>query len=151
MVKNLIRAVWIAPLAALLGLLGGVGVYTFNYAQGLSYLSSDPAACANCHIMNDQYDSWRNGPHHAVAVCVDCNLPHDLAGKYFAKGLNGYHHSKAFTLQDFHEPIRIKKRNADILQENCKSCHADMVDDMMTMAGGDVKCVRCHERVGHGD
>lgn len=150
MIKNLLKAAWIAPLSVLLGLFAGVGVFTFNYAQGLSYLSSDPAACANCHIMNDQYDSWRNGPHHAVAKCVDCHLPHDFIGKYLAKGLNGYHHSKAFTLQDFHEPIRIKTRNANILQHNCERCHAPMVRDMIATAG-DVKCVHCHQRVGHGD
>ena len=149
MVKNLLKAAWIAPLTVLLGLLAGVGVFTFNYAQGLSYLSSDPAACANCHIMNDEYDSWQNGPHHAAAKCVDCHLPHDFIGKYFAKGLNGYHHSKAFTLQNFHEPIRIKTRNANILQKNCERCHGQMVEDMMAISGG-VKCVHCHERAGHG-
>jgi cytochrome c nitrite reductase small subunit len=107
-------------LAALFGLLVGVGVYTFNYAEGFSYFSTDPKACANCHIMNDEYDSWRKGPHHAAAVCVDCHLPHDLIGKYIAKASNGYHHSKGFTFQDFHEPILIKPHNAQILQENCE-------------------------------
>ena len=44
----------------------------------------------------------------ATASCVDCHLPHDFVGKYLAKADNGYHHSKGFTLQDFHEPILIK-------------------------------------------
>ena len=29
------------------------------YAQGFSYLSDDPAACANCHIMREHYDGWQ--------------------------------------------------------------------------------------------
>jgi hypothetical protein len=44
------------PLALLLGcLLGvpaGVGAFTFVYAKGLSYLSTDPRAYVNCHAMN---------------------------------------------------------------------------------------------------
>ena len=38
----------------LLGIPGGVGAFTFVYAKGFSYLSSDPRACVNCHVMNQQ-------------------------------------------------------------------------------------------------
>lgn len=79
-------------LAALVGAALGVGGTTFRYAEGLSYLSTDPAACANCHIMQPQYDSWQKASHHTVATCVDCHLPHDFIGKYYAKAENGYHH-----------------------------------------------------------
>ena len=43
-------------LGVALGLAIGVGAYTFVYAQGYSYLTDNPAACANCHVMNDQYN-----------------------------------------------------------------------------------------------
>ena len=62
---------------------------------------------------------------------MDCHLPHDFAAKYVAKAENGYHHSKGFTLQDFHEPIMIKPRNAAILQGNCLACHGDMVHGLL--------------------
>src|SRR5262245_57070402 len=81
-------------LAGLVGLVAGAGLFTFNYGEGLSYFSTDPRACANCHIMNDQYASWQNGPHHASAKCIDCHLPHSFVPKYLAKAENGYHHSK---------------------------------------------------------
>ena len=55
-------------LAALVGLLAGVGGFTFLYAEGFSYMSSDPKACVNCHIMQPQFDSWQKGSHHAVAT-----------------------------------------------------------------------------------
>jgi cytochrome c nitrite reductase small subunit len=42
-----------ALLAILIGALAGIGGYTFYYAKGLSYLSNDPRACVNCHIMRD--------------------------------------------------------------------------------------------------
>jgi len=134
------------------GILLGVGVVTFGYAEGASYLSTDPAACANCHIMQPQYDSWQKASHHIAAKCVDCHLPADFVGKYIAKAENGWNHSKAFTLQDFHEPIAITGKNADILHNNCLRCHADLVhaqggaDD-----GATPRCVRCHASVGHGE
>src|SRR6187402_920515 len=117
-------------LGTLAGVLLGVGAYTFHFAEGLSYLSSDPAACANCHIMQSQFESWQKSSHHAVAKCIDCHLPHDFIGKYIAKAENGYHHSKGFTFQDFHEPIMIKAKKARILQHNCETCHADLVADL---------------------
>ncbi len=38
-------------LSALVGTLLDTGGYTFYYAEGASYLSDDPRACVNCHIM----------------------------------------------------------------------------------------------------
>ena len=140
-------------LSIAVGAVLGTGAFTFHYAEGLSYFSTDPVACKNCHIMNDQYDSWSKGLHHAVARCVDCHLPHNLVEKYVAKAENGYHHSKGFTLQDFHEPIMIKERNAHILQENCVHCHEDVVHDMLrgsSRAAETATCVHCHRNVGHG-
>lgn len=137
----------------LLGVAAGVGLYTFGYAEGFSYFSTDPKACVNCHIMGSEYDSWSKSSHHAVAKCVDCHLPHDLVGKYIAKGENGLNHSMAFTFQNFHEPIQITPKNARILQDNCLNCHQDMVHQLVAGVTTDrdaVKCVHCHADVGHG-
>ena len=144
-----------ASLAAAIavGVLLGSGAFTFRYAEGLSYFSTDPAACANCHIMQSQYDSWQKASHHTAATCVDCHLPYDFVGKYIAKSENGYHHSKGFTLMDFEEPIRIKAANAAILQQNCLDCHQDLTHGIVAGATTDadaVQCVHCHRDVGHG-
>lgn len=140
-------------LAVLLGVVAGVGAFTFDYGEGLSYFSTDPKACVNCHIMNDQYNSWTKASHHAAAKCVDCHLPHDFVPKYIAKADNGYRHSKGFTFEDFHEPIMIKPRNSAILQENCLRCHGDFVHEIVKGSTTDddaVQCVHCHRGVGHG-
>lgn len=139
--------------AAALGAVLGLGMYTFVYAEGFSYFSTDPKACANCHIMNDKYDSWVKSSHHSVATCVDCHLPHTVFRKYMAKAVNGYHHSKGFTFQDFHEPILIKPHNSRILQEACLECHGDFVHQIVAGSTTDknsVTCVHCHAYVGHG-
>jgi cytochrome c nitrite reductase small subunit len=141
------------PALVLAGVVLGLGAFTFRYAEGASYFSTDPRACANCHIMNDQFASWSRGPHHSNAGCVDCHLPHDFFAKYVAKAVNGYHHSKGFTLQDFHEPILIKPRNSQILQDNCLRCHGGFVHDILTGASRPedaVRCVHCHRGAGHG-
>lgn len=140
--------------AVLLGTAVGIGAFTFHYAEGSSYLSTEPRACANCHIMQSQYDSWQKASHHTVATCVDCHLPHDVVGKYVAKMENGWNHSKAFTLQDFPEPIRITEKNARILQASCLRCHHDLVHEQVAGATTDadaIHCVHCHRDVGHGE
>jgi len=139
-------------LALAVGVLLGLGAATFLYAEGASYLSTDPAACANCHIMQSQYDSWQKASHHTVATCVECHLPDALVGKYLAKAGNGWNHSKAFTLQDFHEPIVITAKNASILHENCLRCHRPLVHAPGAATDEAApRCVRCHASVGHGE
>lgn len=140
-------------LFALAGILIGSGSYTFFFAEGLSYLGNDPATCAHCHIMREQYEGWQKGPHHGVSTCNDCHVPNGLAGKYWTKAMNGYHHSRAFTFQDFHEPIQIKESNAEVLQANCLRCHDELTSCLVRYKEKDfsgLKCVRCHADAGHG-
>jgi cytochrome c nitrite reductase small subunit len=148
--------------AVLLGVFLGSGVHTFVSARGGAYLSNDPAACVNCHVMRAEYDGWLHGSHHAVAVCNDCHLPHDnLAHKLWVKASNGYHHSKAFTLMNFPDPIQIRPDNARVLEANCVRCHRALTADITAHGplgaptgpgpeAGLYGCVRCHPEVGHG-
>lgn len=145
---------WKALLVGIpVGAVVGIGGFTFVYARGASYLSNDPAACANCHVMQEQYDGWTRASHHAVAGCNDCHTPHDFAGKWFTKALNGFNHSWAFTTGNFAEPIRITPRNAEITEGTCRSCHVSVVASIDAHAepgtADALDCTRCHESVGH--
>lgn len=137
--------------AGLIGIAGGVGAFTFGYGKGWSYLSNDPAACANCHVMDGHFDSWQNSSHQHVAGCNDCHLPHDFVGKWVTKADNGFFHSLAFTLDNFHEPIRIKPRNRRVTQSACLSCHGEFVNMMLPVdpEGDMLRCIQCHSDVGH--
>ena len=140
-------------LCVLIGILLGAGAYTVHYAQGASYLSTDPKACVNCHIMREQYDGWQHSSHHAVATCNDCHVPHAFIPKYLVKAENGFWHSKGFTLQDFPEPIRLRPVSLRILEKNCVHCHGDLVSGIVghDSAGAQTpSCVHCHASVGHG-
>lgn len=146
-------------LAVAIGALAGIGGYTFRYAEGLSYFKTDPRACVNCHIMQPEYDAWQKSSHHTVAVCVDCHLPHSFVPKYLAKAENGWRHGKMFTTQNFEEPITVKERGLEILQENCQRCHGALTAELLTRDDppgrahpeiGGLACIHCHFTVGHG-
>ena len=139
-------------LCVLVGVLLGTGAFTVRYAEGFSYLSNDPKACVNCHIMREQYDGWQKASHHAVATCNDCHVSQATIPKYLVKAEDGFWHSKGFTLQDFPEPIRIRPVSSKILQTNCVRCHHELVNDILGhgSTGGEENCVHCHAAVGHG-
>jgi cytochrome c nitrite reductase small subunit len=140
-------------LAILVGIPAGVGAFTFVYARGFSYLSTDPRACVNCHVMNEQYDAWLKSGHRHTATCVECHLPHEGLAKWLAKAEHGFRHSAAFTLQNFKEPIEITARDRRLVQENCVRCHAAFVHDMLAIAAPvsrEVDCLHCHAGAGHG-
>jgi len=140
--------------AASIGVIAGVGSYTFHYGEGWSYFSKDPTSCTNCHVMQPHYDSWQKSSHRAVASCIDCHLPSRFPHSYISKADNGFFHSWAFTFQNFHEPIQIKPRNRRILESSCLDCHGAMVDSMhggvaFHDASDQVSCLHCHADVGH--
>ncbi len=138
--------------AVLVGVTIGVGGYTFVYAKGYSYLTDDPAACANCHVMNDHYRAWTRSSHRSIAVCNDCHTPPGLIPKYMTKARNGFWHSFYFTTGNFPDPLRITPRNREVTEEACRYCHAgltDAIDGHSTDEDGSVRCVRCHRYVGH--
>lgn len=138
-------------LGSLIGLAAGVGGYTFVYAKGYSYLTNDPEACANCHVMETQYAQWLKSPHRAVATCNDCHTPPGLIPKYATKASNGFWHSYYFTTGGFHEPIRITGRNREVTEQACRKCHAAITATIEGphRAGQELSCIRCHWDVGH--
>ena len=163
--------------AAVIGVALGLGAYTFVYAKGASYLSTDPAVCANCHIMGEHFAAWQRSSHRAAAGCADCHMPHDFLGKYAAKASNGFWHSVAFTTGRFPDPLLIKPHNRAIVERACRDCHAGVtaaidagagpppgiragmggsptntrpqLHDGVSIAGEELSCTYCHTYVGH--
>lgn len=138
--------------ALALGVLFGLGIFTFSYAKGTAYFSDDPNACVNCHIMREQFDAWNHSSHKSVAVCNDCHMPHDFVGKWTTKAINGWNHSLAFTTGDFPATIHIREFNAQIVQANCISCHQTLVSQVYGYHEDQNRlCVECHGNVGHAN
>jgi cytochrome c nitrite reductase small subunit len=145
------RTLLMAIIIVSVGLALGIGGYTFIYAKGNAYLTNNPEACANCHIMQEQFDSWVKSSHRAAAVCNDCHTPNNFFGKYLTKASNGFWHSFYFTTQRFHEPIQINARNLRVTEAACRDCHAGFLE---TPGGSNhlassLQCTHCHSSVGH--
>jgi cytochrome c nitrite reductase small subunit len=144
------RRWWSFALVAILGILLGQGTFTFSYAKGTSYLSDDPTSCNNCHVMRDHFDAWQHSSHARFATCNDCHTPHTFPGKYIVKGINGFNHSLAFTLNNFHDPIRIRQFNANVVQHNCEYCHGEFTSQINGPHTDEPTiCVSCHGDIGH--
>jgi len=137
--------------ATAVGIAVAVGGYTFLYARGWAYLTNDPRACANCHVMEEQYSGWLKGSHRSVAVCNDCHTPPGLIPKYLVKAENGFRHSFAFTTGRFPDKIRIVPSDLEVAERACRKCHEPIVTAIEGPNGeaGRLRCITCHRSVGH--
>lgn len=139
----------------------GLFAYVVHESKMLSYMSSDPKVCINCHTMNTHYATWQHSSHRERATCVECHLPQDsFVNKMIAKTRDGYNHSVAMTLGNYGYNLRITDNAARRIQTNCISCHAEAVSQMMANAEHyqtadtgpaiDRACWDCHREVPHG-
>ncbi len=136
--------------------------YMLYISHAFSYLSSDPKACINCHVMNTQYATWQHSSHAREATCIECHLPTDgFFKKYISKARDGWNHSVAFTLDTYDHSMKISDDGARRVQENCISCHKSIVSTMTLNADkyhnfddpnveNGRKCWSCHKQVPHG-
>ena len=143
--------------AVALGMFG----YLVDKSKALSYMSSDPKACINCHVMHTQYATWQHSSHAQRATCVECHLPRDsFINKYIAKARDGWNHTVVFTANSYTQNIGISDDGANRVQDNCVSCHArltqvlvsnnDRYHDYAGIPRTDRKCWDCHKDVPHG-
>lgn len=148
--KNPALALLLLGLA--LGAVVGSGVFTFGYGQGTSYMTNDPTACANCHVMQEYLSEWGRSSHRAVAVCNDCHAPHDFVGKWYTKALNGWNHSVAFTTGDYPVHMRMTDYNRGVTEEACRYCHSGLAEAVDGPGHDEERaCLTCHSGVGHPD
>lgn len=150
---------WRVQATILMGCFVGLGFYTLYLSKAASYLSDDPKACINCHVMTPQYLTWNHSSHREVADCNDCHVPHNnIFNKYYFKAKDGLYHSAVFTLKAEPEVIRAKAPSVRVIQSNCIRCHKDQVTD--AKMHGFVEeheanrterlCWECHKEVPHG-
>ena len=153
------RGNWKIPVAFLTGIFIGLLVYVVYISKAHSYLSDDPRACINCHIMSPQYVTWNHSSHRETANCNDCHVPHDnFFRKYFFKAKDGLRHATIFTLRNEPQVIFIKEEGREVVQENCIRCHSNLITDSKLLsktenyhhARHDRKCWECHRETPHG-
>ena len=150
---------WQIPVIILLGIFAGMAVFTFRTSRAWSYLSDEPAACMNCHIMAPQYATWAHSSHREKTSCNDCHVPHDNVFRaYFFKAKDGMRHATIFTLRAEPQVIFIKEAGIEVVQQNCIRCHEDLLIDNKLSAYTDQTnhfrtnryCWECHRETPHG-
>ena len=166
MIAKKIRAVILAPLTKyrltifiLTGIFIGLSLTVFRLSNATSYLSNDPRACINCHVMTSQYSTWMHSSHRERAVCNDCHVPHDnLLREYYFHASDGFRHSFMFTFRLDPQVIKIGNAGKEVVQENCIRCHLHLVEDVSLMKityanykeGKGHLCWDCHRETPHG-
>ena len=150
---------WQIPVFILTGVLIGLGVLTLYVGNATSYLSDNPRACMNCHVMAPQYATWERSSHARVAVCNDCHVPQDNPfSKYLFKAMDGTRHSYMFTFRLEPQVIRIHAAGTAVVQQNCIRCHShlnqNVQEKLVTLDlrnhGGGKLCWECHRETPHG-
>jgi len=145
---------WRLPVFFTLGVFFGLVALTFHISRASSYLTNDPAACVNCHIMAPQYASWQHSSHGRFTTCNDCHVPQDFVRKYLFKAYDGSRHAFMFTFKLEPQVIRMHAPGQAVVQENCIRCHSDLLEQTVSLTGrphGDGRqCWECHREVPHG-
>jgi cytochrome c nitrite reductase small subunit len=151
---------WRLPVIIALGILVGLGTFTFHISRASSYLSDESETCINCHVMVPQYYSWAHSSHREEATCNDCHVPHDnVFNHYYFKAKDGMRHARIFTFRNEPHSIFIKEEGEHAVQQNCIRCHEDLIEGGtlastnpgMIELRKDRNCWDCHRQVPHGD
>ncbi len=151
--------IWKLPVLLSLGVLTGLFFFALHIGRATSYLSDDPTACINCHVMTPQFATWERSSHGRFTVCNDCHVPQDnFVKKYFFKASDGMRHSFMFTFRLEPQVIQIKQAGKNAVQQNCIRCHSEMIHPISVRAisnqkiqeDGDGYCWDCHREVPHG-
>lgn len=148
-----LTAGWRMAGMGVLGSFFGGAAYVAYVSNAISYLSDDPKACINCHIMNPTYASWQHSSHARVAVCNDCHVPHDSTfRKYWFKANDGLRHSALFTLRRERQVIQAIPASKKVIQQNCIRCHAQVLQssEITQPHNFERSCIECHREVPHG-
>jgi len=149
---------FIVPLFLLGGIAVGLGGYTTYMSRAWSYLSDDPSACVNCHIMAPYYQSWNHSSHALWATCNDCHVPEGFVAGYSFKAVDGLYHAAMFTFKAEPQVIRPREASDKVILQNCIRCHTQLNTEFVNTGmvqytevknGREKACWDCHRDVPH--
>lgn len=150
---------WRPIAVVLIAVVLGMGMFMAKEAELVSYLSDNPQACVNCHVMTPVYNSWMHSSHREWASCNDCHVPHNnIVNAYYFKAKDGLYHASVFTARAEPEVIKMREESQEVVQENCLRCHVQQVTQVKyngwleshSENRTDRQCWSCHREVPHG-
>lgn len=114
---------------------------------GLGMKTTDQAGfCASCHVMAEA--AWTHSQSsHAKLACNECHAPAPLGHKLVFKTEAGTRDIYHNTFQSVADVIHANQSTKDVVQENCRRCHAVTISTVAM----DSKpyCTDCHRTVPH--
>ncbi len=143
----------------LIAVLVGMGIFLAKEASIVSYMSDNPQACVNCHVMTPVYNSWMHSSHRERASCNDCHVPQDnLFNKYVFKAKDGLFHATIFTARMEPEVMFMREESEKVVQDNCIRCHVQQITQVKYYGWLENhkenrtqrNCWSCHQELPHG-
>lgn len=137
----------------------GMGFFLMREAEVVSYLSDNPQACVNCHVMTPVYNSWMHSSHREWVSCNGCHVPQDnIFNSYYFKAKDGLYHASVFTARAEPDVIFMREPSQEVVQANCVRCHVQQVTQAKyngflenhTENRTTRQCWSCHKEVPHG-
>ena len=128
--------------------------------------------CMSCHVHPHADQSWKLSTHHnnssgTIVHCVQCHLPPEGEGYFYAKAKTGLRDLYGFLFKDTADIDWEKKKlleNAKefVYENSCTECHENLFPLTLSVNGGNahllyttskdpVSCLNCHLNVGHYD
>jgi formylglycine-generating enzyme required for sulfatase activity len=128
--------------------------------------------CVSCHIHPAADNSWKRSVHYETqsgyrVACVECHLPPQSQGYFWAKGITGLrdlwsYWTKDSASLDWNEMGRLENARAHAYESSCIKCHENLFPLKLTKAGEDahlyykqtkktpdLHCINCHLNAGH--
>lgn len=153
------RSRWRKVAVISIGIIIGLAFFMAKEASLVSYMSDDPQACVNCHVMTPMYNSWMHSSHREWASCNDCHVPHDnVLNKYYFKAKDGLLHASVFTARAEPEVMFMREESQEVVQDNCIRCHMQQITQVKYDGWLEShkenrierKCWSCHQELPHG-
>lgn len=148
-------------ICVLAGIIVGVGLLFLYLLRAHTYVTDEPAACVNCHVMSPYYATWKHSSHGRDVTCNDCHVPHEnFLKKWLFKGTDGVKHVAAFVTGSEEEVIHPQTASSQVIMNNCIRCHEQLntefvktgrMDFKSTLEGEGHACWDCHRDVPHGE
>ncbi|MDO8886202.1 NapC/NirT family cytochrome c [Candidatus Oleimmundimicrobium sp.] len=115
--------------------------------------TSTPTFCSSCHVMQNDYESWKVSMHKNIR-CITCHYKPGVVNSNIEK-INLLRMTFKFFTKTYEEPILAEIRNS-----SCNKCHNDVKNKSLVnhtikvnhkeFLEKGAKCADCHNTVAHG-
>jgi cytochrome c nitrite reductase small subunit len=141
------------------------------YKKVMKVTSTD-SFCMSCHVHPHADQSWKLSTHHnnksgVIVHCVECHLPPEGEGYFFAKAKTGLRDLYGYLFKDtadidWERKKLLENAKKHVYENSCKECHENLFPLTLSVNGGNahllyinskdpVHCLNCHLNVGHFD